>query len=98
MITITPKHWLFFFCLLASAALVFITLRILVIHPLLRELGLFVLILAACGAGWGTWAHVCTQNRIDQLEETVAEQGAAQREALALRKASRSKGNLSSVE
>lgn len=98
MITITPRHWLFFFCLIASAALVFFALRVIVLDHERREFAIFVLTLSACGAAWGTWAHVRTHARMEQLEQSLAEQRATQREALALRTATRSKGTLSSVD
>lgn len=98
MITMTPRHWLFFLCLTASAVLVYFALRIVVLDEERREFAIFVLTLSAAGGTWGTWAHLRTQARIEQLEESLAEQRAVQREALALRTASRSKGNLSSVD
>ncbi|MFD9706177.1 hypothetical protein [Lentzea sp. NPDC059081] len=98
MITMTPKHWLFFFCLIASVALVFLALRVVILDHERREFAVFVLTLSACGAGWGTWAHVHTHERITRVEKALAEQRAVQREALTLRSASKGKGNLSSVD
>lgn len=98
MITMTPKHWLFFFCLIASAVLVYFSLRVLVLDVERRDFAILVLTLAASGGAWGTWAHLRTQARIEQLEQALADQRAVQREALVLRTASKSKETLSLVD
>lgn len=98
MITITPKHWLFFMCLLASVVLVYLSLRVVILDEERRGFAIFMLGLASCGGAWGTWAHVRTQARIERLEQALAAHRATQREALVLSMASRSKGNLTSVD
>lgn len=95
MITITPKHWVFFACLLVSTALVFLTLRVLITDDERREFAFFILAVAGCKAGWGTWAHLKTQARIDQL---LATQRTAERQALVLSTAARTKGHLTSLD
>lgn len=98
MIDFTPKHWMFFACLLLSAVAAYITLRVVILDSERRDFAVFILALAGCGAAWGTWAHVKTQARIEQVEEMLAENRRAERHAHTLTAASRSKGHLTSLD